>query len=214
MFDFRRLTAALAVLCLLFVSAGCRKQASATNPTQPASPYVRLATYNAVLAEANLAAAKAVRNASQYQMIPAETVREIFAWQARVAKSSRALAVALSDAEVDLKSAQITAIVLDLTAPPVFDRWLTGLDSPQQQLVVSSLKALAATVTLMVREFGTREAAGAAMAPRHPARANLDAWLNSRDVQRELGQRSTGGELITLGRLWQRAHGYPVGGAL
>lgn len=48
MLDFRRLTAALAVLCLLFVSSACRKQTGATNPTQPASPYVRLATYNAV----------------------------------------------------------------------------------------------------------------------------------------------------------------------
>ena len=214
MFDFRRLTAALAVLSLFSAPSACRKQTGATNPTQPASPYVRLATYNAVLAEANLAAARAIRQASEYQMIPAETVRDIYAWQSRVAQSSKALAVALSDAQVDVKSAEITRLVLDLAAPPVFDRWLTGLDTPQQRLVVSSLKALAATVTLMVREFGTREAAGAAIAPRHPARANLDAWLASRDVQREMGQRITGGELVTLGRLWQRAHGYPVGGAL
>lgn len=159
MSEFRRLTVALAVLCLLFTSAACRKHATAGNPMQPTSPYVRLATYNAVLAEANLAATKAVRDASQQRIIPADTVRAIFAWQARVARSNKALAVALSDASVDVKSAQITNLVLDLAAPAVFDRWLTGLDGPQQQLVVSSLKALASTVTLMVREFGSRDMA-------------------------------------------------------
>ena len=214
MCDFRRLSAALAVLCLLFPVFGCRKQTGTASPAQPASPYVRLATYNAVLAEANLAAAKAVRQASEYQLIPVETVREIFTWQSRIATSSKALAVALSDANVDLKSAEITDIVLDLAAPPVFDRWLEGMDSQQQRLLVSSLRALASTVTLMVREFGTRQGADAAISPRTPAQANLDAWIASRDVERETGQRITTGELVELGWLWQRAHGYPTGGLL
>lgn len=209
-----RLRAALAVLCLAALCfLGCAKQSSANPPTPTASPYVRLATYNAIVSEANLAAVKAVRSAADLQVLPPEITRQIFAWQERVARSSKTLAVTLSDSTVDVKSLEITNLVLDLAAPPVFDLWLKDLDTDQQRLVLSSLRALASAIGLMVREFGTREGAGLSFAPLHPARANADAWVAANEAEVRLGVPPQPGRLQDFTALWQRAYGY-AGGAL
>lgn len=194
-------------LCMPFLGCGGRN-ADTNAPIVATSPYVRLATYNAVIAESNLAAVKAVRSAAELQLISPELTKDIFAWQARVARTSKTLAIALSDSSVDVKSEQIVNLVLELAAPPVFDSWLTGLTGEQQRLVLSSLRALSAAIALAVREFGTRESAGAAFAPQHPRQANLDAWYRANMAEAILGVPPQPGRLVAFGRLWRAAHGF------
>lgn len=208
-----RLMAALAVLCAALLYPGCAtKRVDATTPAPTATPYQRLATYNAIVAEANKAAVEAVRSAAELQMIPPALTQQIFAWQERVALTNKALAVALSNTAVDVRSAEITNLVLQLAAPPVFDTWLTAIQGDQQKLLIASLKALSAVVTAMVREFALRQGAGLYLAPLHPARANVDAWLSANDVEVALRVTPREGRFAEFAALWRREHGYVAGG--
>lgn len=216
----RLLAIGLLMLACSFVACGPR-QITATPPGEvlSATPYVRLATYNAILAESNYAAAKAVRSAADIQLIPVTTAREIFAWQERVAKTNKTLAVVLSDSAVDIKSSVVTNLVLELAAPPLLDRWMADLSKPEQQLLLSSLRSLANTVALVLREFTTKQTAllqapepipresppGQHLQWQHPRAANPWAYAQSVEAERVLGvtpagvgQRSAAMELASL----------------
>lgn len=195
----RLLALGLLAIALSFVACGPR-QITASPPTQPlpvASAKVRLATYNAIISEANKAAADAVDAATDAGLLQVHLSQDIIAWQKKVARVNKTLALALSDETADVKSEAITKVVVELAAPPLLNRWMGALTKPEQQLLVSAIQSLATTIAMVLREFGPKSITGELVTPMpSPCRSLKDAntWAYSQAVaaERVLGIFPTG----------------------